>query len=142
MSDQNKAAARRVLEEIVGKGDLSLVDELISEDYLGHIETQEDTIEGPEHFKQFVALYQATFPELRFAVDDQIAEGDKVATRWTATGRIPSFGGDSDQPVSVMGISMQSFRDGKVIESWDAWESLGVMQSSSPDLFESLRISM
>ncbi len=131
MSDQNKAIARRALELFSG-GDLDEMDELVSQDAVDH-DTQNPNagIHGPEGAKQTAAMYRAAFSDLRITVEDQIAEGDKVVTRWTAVGTndgdlmgLPASGRSS----TVTGIGIDRIADGKIVETWGNWDTLGMMQ--------------
>ena len=86
---------------------------------------------GPESFKQFVSSYLSAFPDLHYTIEDQIAEGDRVVTRWTAVGThkgelmgIPPTG----QQAVVTGITINRFVGEKVVEGWNNWDGLGMMQ--------------
>ena len=96
MSEQNKAQIRRVIEEVYNRGDLGVVDEVAASDLVIHASSQE--IRGREGAKQYVAALRAGFPDLHFTVEDQVAEGDMVVTRWTARGthtrRVPGHSRD------------------------------------------------
>jgi steroid delta-isomerase-like uncharacterized protein len=131
MSEQDKATARRAV-ELIASGDLDEADSLVGEDAVDH-DTQNPNagIHGPEGFKRSAAMYRAAFPDLRITVDDQIAEGDKVVTRWTATGThdgdlpgLPASGRTS----TVTGIGIDRFQGGLIVESWANWDTLGMMQ--------------
>jgi steroid delta-isomerase-like uncharacterized protein len=131
MSEQNKAVARKAL-EIFGSGDLDALDELISADAVDH-DTQNPNrdVHGPEGSKRTISMYRAAFPDLRMVVEDQIAEGDKVVTRWTAIGThegdlpgLPASGNKS----TVTGIGIDRFEDGKIVEAWNNWDTLGMLQ--------------
>jgi steroid delta-isomerase-like uncharacterized protein len=71
------------------------------------------------------------FPDTQFTIDDMVAEGDRVAMRWTAIG---THNGDLDgmapsgKPISVSGVSIDRIVDGKIVEEWSAWDALGMMQ--------------
>ena len=84
MSEQNKAQVRRVIEDVYNRGDLGVVDKVAASDLVIHASSQE--IRGREGAKQYVAALRAAFPDIHFTVEDQIAEGDIVVTRWTARG--------------------------------------------------------
>ncbi|HSA79989.1 MAG TPA: ester cyclase, partial [Geminicoccaceae bacterium] len=84
MSERNKAQVRRVIEEIYNRGDLAVVDELAASDLVIHASSQD--IRGRDGAKQYVAALRAGFPDLHLTVEDQVAEGDMVVTRWTARG--------------------------------------------------------
>ena len=81
MSEQNKKIARQVFEEVQSKGNLALVDQIVADDFVGH--TPPNDIHGPEGARQFGLMLRGAFPNLKVTVEDQIAEGDRVATRWT-----------------------------------------------------------
>ena len=85
-SEQNKAIVRRLFEE-PWKGNLKVVDELIDRKYVGYDPSNPEPLRGPDGFKEFVSEYRAAYPDVRITVNDQIAEGDKVATRWTGRGK-------------------------------------------------------
>ncbi len=131
MSEQNKAIARRAL-EVFGNGDLDALDELVGERAVDH-DTQNPhaDILGPEGVKRTVAMYRAAFSDLRITVEDQIAEGDKVVNRWTAKGTqdgdLPSLPA-TGRTNTVTGISIDRIEDGKIVESWGNWDTLGMLQ--------------
>ena len=90
---------------------------------------------GPFHgkagYKEFITSYVAAFPDGKITVDDQIAEGDIVASRWTARGTntgelmgMPATG----KEVTVSGIAYTRIVDGKVRESWNSWDTLSMLQ--------------
>jgi steroid delta-isomerase-like uncharacterized protein len=76
-------------------------------------------------------MYRAAFPDLKITVEDQIAEGDKVVTRWTAEGThdgdlpgLPASGRSS----TVTGIGIDRIEGGKIVEAWGNWDTLGMLQ--------------
>ncbi len=143
MSDANKAIVRRNFEEIWNKENLAVVDELHAPDYVGHIAFGGGEIQGTAAFKQFVMLQRLAFPDATFTIEDQIAEGDKVATRWTARGTHKgAFRGiaPSGQAMQITGISIHRFVDGKIQESWDNWDALRMLRGMGQDVFETLSI--
>ena len=87
LSETNKTLSRRFFDEVFGKGKLNVLDEIIAKD---HVNSGPGTLPGlpagPEGTKQLVTVYRNAFPDLRFTIDEQIAEGDKVVTRWTGYG--------------------------------------------------------
>ena len=145
MSEDQKNVIRRVFEEVWNKNDLSYVDQVYAANYVAHVAGAPRDIEGPEQFKQFVALHGVLTSDLRFTIEDQITEDDRVATRWTSTA-IPAAGlvsvpGDS-QTITVTGISIHRFADGKIVESWDNWDLLTIHQALGADVFESVSLSI
>jgi predicted ester cyclase len=143
LTQENKAVIRRIFDEVWNKADFSLIDQVFGPDYVGHVSSAPQDVEGLEQFKQFVALHSVLASDLSFSVDDQIAEGNNVATRWTAT-TVPTSGlvsAPTDvQQVKVTGISIHRFADGKIVESWDNWDTLTLNQSLGADVLESVSL--
>jgi steroid delta-isomerase-like uncharacterized protein len=145
MTQDHKTVIRRVFDEVWNKSDFSLLDQVYGPDYVAHIAGSPKDVEGPEQFKQFVALQGVLISDLSFSVDDQIAEGDSVATRWTATAAptsglvsVPTDG----QEIKIAGISIHRFADGKIVESWDNWDALTLYQALGTDVLESASLSI
>lgn len=131
MSEQNKALARRAL-ELFSAGDLDQMDALVSEDAVDHdAQNPNRDIHGPEGAKRTAAIYRSAFPDLRITIEDQIAEGDKVVTRWTAVGTqdgdLPGFPA-SGRTSTITGIGIDRIDGGKIVETWGNWDTLGMMQ--------------
>ena len=131
-TEANKAISRRFLEEIFGQGKLAVADEIIAPN---HVDSGPGTLPGlppgPEGSKQFVTVYRNAFPDVQFTIDEQIAEGDKVVTRWTAHGThqgelagIPPTGKSS----TVTGMGVDRIMNGKIVESWGIFDQFGMMQ--------------
>src|SRR5512136_2235440 len=80
------ALARRTFDEIWNTGNLDVADELFSPDYVNHDPTSPEVARGPEGVKQLATMYRRAFPDLRFIIDEMLAAGDKVITRWTGQG--------------------------------------------------------
>jgi len=132
MSEENKAIARRALEEVFsGQGNLDVADELFAPDYVGHDPASLEDIRGPEGVKEFGSMYRNAFPDVQLSVQEQVAEGDMVATRWIASG---THQGDlmgiapTGNRVTVAGTSVERIVDGKIEETWDNYDALGMMQ--------------
>lgn len=130
MSEANKAIVRRGFEEIWNKGNLAAVDEMYATNFVLH-DPGSPGVRGPEGVKQYVTRERTAFPDIHFVVEDQIAEGDKVATRWTATGThqrelmgIPASG----KFATVTGIMISRILEGKIVEGWSNWDALGMLQ--------------
>jgi steroid delta-isomerase-like uncharacterized protein len=129
-ADANKEIVRRLGVE-PWEGNLGVVDELVAPDYVGHDPAQPEEMHGPEGIKAFVSTYLAAFPDGRITIDEQLAEGDLVATRWTGRGTqqgelmgIPPTG----KQVTVSGITISRVKNGKVVEEWSNWDTLGMLQ--------------
>lgn len=129
MSQQNKAQIRRVIEEVYNRGDLAVVDEVAASNLVIHVPSQD--IHGREGAKQYVTALRAGFPDLHFTVEDQVAEGDMVVTRWTARGThrgsfegVPATG----REVRLVGTDIDRLVGGKVVECWAQVDELGLMR--------------
>jgi ketosteroid isomerase-like protein len=92
-AQENKELTRRWFEEVWNKGNMDFVDEVVASNLVVHDpSTPEGMGSGVESAKQFVEVYRNAFPDIQLTVEDLIAEGDKVVTRWTApapTARAP-----------------------------------------------------
>jgi predicted ester cyclase len=75
-SEENKALLRRVFEEWWNAGNLDLFDETDSPEYVLHDPSVPEDVRGVEGVKQFVSMYLQAFPDLRFTIEEQVAEGD------------------------------------------------------------------
>ena len=84
VTDLNKHKVRQFFDEVLNEGRLGLIDELVAKDFIGHLSC--GALHGPDGVAQFVSCRRAACPELYLKVDDQIAEEDRVVTRWRATG--------------------------------------------------------
>ena len=129
-SEQNKAIVRRAFEE-PWKGDLDVVDELVASDYIGHDPADPEPLRGPEGVKEFISTYRAAFPDARITVEQQLAEGDLVATRWSGRG---THEGElmgiepTDKQVTVTGLTISRLEGGKIVEEFLNWDTFGMMQ--------------
>jgi len=125
----NKAIARRYFEEILNKGDAATIGSLISDDVI--FRNPPFVIKGLEGFRKLISSLRATFPDLHFTIEDEIAEGDRVATRWvmrgTQSGPVeghPATGKKMD----VSGMDIFRITGGKVREVWVNMDSMGQAQ--------------
>jgi steroid delta-isomerase-like uncharacterized protein len=132
MSEQNKALARRGLDEVWNQGKLTTIDELTASNATYHDpNVPGGKFTGPEGVKQFVQIYRGAFPDVHITVNDQIAEGDKVVTRWTATGTHKGqlMGiAPTNKPATVTGCDIARYQNGKVVEAWASYDMFGMLQ--------------
>ena len=129
--EENKAITRRFLEEIFAGGNLELVNEIFAPNFVLHDPSVPQQVRGPEGIRQYIAMYRAAYPDTHFTIEDQIAEGDKVVTRWTGQGThqgelmgVPPTG----RRVTVAGIEVDRIAGGKIEETWVSYDALGMMQ--------------
>jgi predicted ester cyclase len=128
-AEQNKALVRRVYQELFA-GNLAIADETVAPEYVCHHGTGIE-LHGPKGLKQLLAENLQAFSEFEVTIDDQVAEGDKVVTRFSLTGShtgafrgIPPSGNELD----AWFIVIDQIVDGKVIESWQRYDTLRMMQ--------------
>ncbi len=132
LSETNKTVSRRFFEEVFGKGKLNVLDEIVAKDHINSGPgNPPELAPGIEGTKQLVTMYRNAFPDLHFTIDEQIAEGDKVVTRWTGHGTnkgellgMPATGKSS----TVTGIVIDRIANGKIAESWGIFDQFGMMQ--------------
>lgn len=127
-AEENKAIARRSW-EAVSAGDLDAQMAVYAEDAVIH-EPDED-LHGADSLRQFVSTFLEALPDMSVSVEAEIAEGDKVVTRWTARGThrgellgIPASGNE----VNISGITIHRIAGGKIAEEWEMPDMLGIMQ--------------
>ena len=85
VSEFNKLRVRLFIEAVLNEGRLELIDELIAADFVGHLPCAEPDVTGPAGVRQFVSGHRRAHPGLYVKIEDQIAEDDRVVTRWRAT---------------------------------------------------------
>ena len=130
MSDENKRLARRALEEIYAKGDLEVVDELVHPEFTDHEPAHPDLPVGPDAVRQTVQRLHETFSELRFEVQQEIAEGDRVVQLVTMSGRHtgPMMGRPpTGREFAVRHTYWWRVADGKLAEHWGVRDDVGLL---------------
>jgi steroid delta-isomerase-like uncharacterized protein len=117
--------------EGLNRGDVSVADKVFATDCVIHINGSPERNLAVDGFKQMVSGLLAAFPDLHFTVEDQIVAGDKVATRWVAEGTnraafgsVPATG----RQMRVDGLILDRVADGRVVERWEQWDQMGMMQ--------------
>ncbi len=126
--DENKVIAYVYINEMQNKQNLEIADELCTEACLFHL--GQNTFSRGE-YKELIRKYSSAFAEHNTTIHDQIAEDDRVATRWTARfTHSGTFMGipPTNKEVSVNGISIYRFAEGKIVEVWINWDRLGLLQ--------------
>ena len=111
---RQKAVFRRYV-RIWESGALDELPGVIAPDYAGHAASADRGIEG---LRARIAEFHHAYRDLRFVIEDQVAEGDRVATRMTARGIANATG----KPVTLIGLNVSRFHDGRIAEEWPVWE--------------------
>src|ERR687889_727811 len=130
-AEESKATMRRYLDVFEQGNNLDILDELVAPDYINQTPATPELPTGPEGVKGVVTMFQSAMPDLRVIVQDMIAEGDKVATRYTLEGthRGELFGvPPTGQRLSIKSISVERVLEGKIREHWRVTDSLDMMQ--------------
>jgi steroid delta-isomerase-like uncharacterized protein len=125
---ENVQVARGVFEDLF-KGKYDVVDRNYDAGFQGHEPLLEDY--GREELKKNVQRYRSAFPDLNVTVDEALAAGDRVLLRWSARGtHRGQFLGQpaTGRPVNTQGITVYTFRNGKIVEEWTQWDALGVVR--------------
>jgi steroid delta-isomerase-like uncharacterized protein len=131
MSEHNKAIVRRLVEELWNKGKLSVADELFAPNYEHHDASTLDFGRGPESEKKRATLYRTAFPDVRLTIEEIIAEGEIVMTRWSCRG---THKGDlsgiapTGKQINISGVTIARLANSKLAEGWVNWDALGLMQ--------------
>jgi predicted ester cyclase len=132
-AEENKEKARRLLEEAFGQGKTELVDEVLHSDFVcwdPNSETGE--IRGADTIKGEIEYFRTAVPDLTYMVEDQIAEEDKVVSRYTVRGTHEGefFGvAGTGNRVEFTGINIDRFDEsGKMVEEWPEYDLLGAMR--------------
>jgi steroid delta-isomerase-like uncharacterized protein len=128
-TETNKAVVRRMVEEAWNQGNLNAVDELLAADAFDHHDP--DVPSFPEHMKAEIMRFHRAFPDFHFAIEDMIAEGDKVSFRATITGThqgeyngIPPTG----RQIAFEHMHMVRIVDGKAVDHWAVLDILSMLQ--------------
>ena len=131
MSAENKAIVHRLYEEVWNKRRLELVDEIISPSHALHDPNVTGSAIGPEAYKRQVTRFVTAFPDLRFTIEDAVAENEKLVVAWTISGThqgafmgIPA----TNKKVSVEGITINHIVNGKIMDSYISYDALGMIQ--------------
>jgi steroid delta-isomerase-like uncharacterized protein len=125
----SRLIARWVLEE-PWKGNWTVLDRYVSPSYVGQDVAESESALGPAGLRVWLERYVAAFPDGRIGVDEQLASGAQVTTRWTLTG---TQSGDLDglppsgKQVTVSGVTISRVEHGLVLEEWRSWDRLGLL---------------
>jgi steroid delta-isomerase-like uncharacterized protein len=130
MADSNKQVSRRFT-ELFSTDDAALADAVFAPDVVFHGAVPDGDLRGIDAVKGFVAAYRAAFPDAVSTVEDQVAEGDRVVTRWRARGTHAGPLGElaaTGRAFDVGGITIERFTSGRIAEIWVARDELGLMR--------------
>ncbi|HEY6751334.1 MAG TPA: ester cyclase [Rubrobacteraceae bacterium] len=132
-AQENKKKARRFMEEAFGQGKPELLEDLLDSDFVrydAYIEA--GAVRGVQTVKENIVWFHSVFPDLTCTIEDQVAEREKVVTRWTVRGThqgeeffgVPASG----QRIEMRGIQIDRFEGGKLVEERAEFDLLGALQ--------------
>jgi steroid delta-isomerase-like uncharacterized protein len=128
---ENIELMRRWFQEVWNEGKIETIRELFASDgrAVGHYGERTE-IQGPDQFEPFVKQIRAAFPDVKVTIDDAFGARDKVVIRWSAsmTHTGDAFGPASGKPVVLTGITIARIAKGKIVEGWDNWDRLGMLE--------------
>lgn len=122
--------AHLMLREVWSRGDLDLVDELVTADYVEHDPVLPEPIRGPDALKETIGMFREGTPDLTKAVDETYVDRDTVIISYTATGTHegPIMGIESTgREIEVEGIFVYRVEDGQLVEGMDMWDAFGLL---------------
>jgi len=133
VSEENKEKTRRLMEEAFGQGNLQIVEEVLDPDFVCYDPNSEaGEVRGANNIKQEIEYFRQAIPDLTYTVVDQVAEGDKVVTRYMASGTHQDefFGvAPTGNRIEMSGIQIDRFdENGKIVEEWPEYDLLGAMR--------------
>ena len=124
-----KLIVKRLFEES-WTGNFDVIDEFVAPNYVGYDPAEPEPIRGPAGVRANIEKYLAGFPGGGITVDDQIVDGDKVATRWTGrgthTGEVAGIA-PTGKEVTISGLTISRLEGGMVVEEWVTWDTLGML---------------
>ena len=130
MSAEHKVLVRRWFQEVWNQGRSAAIDELLADEAVIH-GFGPKPLRGPAGFKPFHSAYRNAFPDVTITVDDMVAEGDKVAVRWSGAGThlgdglgMPATG----RPIQFHGMNIVRVEHGKLVEGWNVFDQFGMLQ--------------
>jgi predicted ester cyclase len=118
---ENREVARTALEQVCARGDMNLAPRCYAEDFVDHVGRME--YHGLDGVRRSTDLYRMLFDDLAFEVVDQVAEDDRVASRWVLTGA------NRGRPVRLWGITISRLHEGRIVEDWSAFDGLELLRA-------------
>lgn len=130
-TDDNADRIGRLFRGVWNGEDPAVADDLVHPDYVIHDREVAETLRGPELYRELANQTRAIFSDMEFTVEDVVADGDRVAVRWTMTGTHegPMFGVEpTGRWVELPAVEINRFADGLLRETWTQSDMLGLMR--------------
>lgn len=129
-AEENKALARRYIEEVYAKGNLDLIDELLDIDVQEHEEFGDQKPAGRSGIRELILAFRSAFPDISVEIEDPVAEGDRVflRTNWAGTHHGDFMGIEATgKRIYFTSIDELRFSEGKIKEHWGVTDTMGLM---------------
>jgi steroid delta-isomerase-like uncharacterized protein len=127
----NGAIIRRYFDEFWNQRRLEVADEIIAPEHVNHGPNDPGLGPGPESVKAVARSYLAAFPDVHFTIEQMLAEGDYVFARWSCRGvhkgELEGVA-PTGKEIQVSGISLSRIAEGRIAESWNQWDALGLLR--------------
>jgi steroid delta-isomerase-like uncharacterized protein len=130
MPEQDTATVRRFFDEVCNARKLEAADELFAQEHRYHDPSNPWVGPGAQGMRLLIAAYHNAFGDARWVIDETILAGDRVIVRWTARGTHSGVlqGYEATRKtVEVTGIWIFRIANGKIAESWNVWDTMGMM---------------
>jgi steroid delta-isomerase-like uncharacterized protein len=124
----NKVLVQSAVEEVLNGRNVSAADTLFADNFVRYDAATPNVSLGRKGMAFLTSYYRSAFPDLNYTVEDVIAEGDRVVTRWTATGTHQGFFGlyaPTGNQVTWSGVMIWQVRDGKILTVWVDQDTAG-----------------
>jgi predicted ester cyclase len=121
--NNKKSIALQFVEEVLNKGNIDKINDLISPNIVWHGQYKE--VKGLKSFKKWISLERSIFPDMQFRILDNVTEHDRVAIRWTLQATLRKKPG-KHKKLQTMGISIFQFKDDRIKEAWIAFDALSL----------------
>lgn len=129
--DEHKVLVSRIADDIWNRGDLAVIDQIMTANAKYHGPHMPNGLGSRDDWKRAIEMYRNAFPDSHITFEDLIASGDTIIGRWTATathtGQLPGVETTGKQ-ITIGGITIYRFADGKIVESWEQLDMLGMWQ--------------
>ena len=129
--ESNRNVVRRWIEEGLTKGNMTIAAETFAPDCRIRLAGVPQEMRGPDALVAFLGPIAGAFPNLRLSIDEQVAEGDRLVTRWSATGthKVDLMGAaPTGKQVTFSGVACDRLDGGRVVERWEIMDQLGLLQ--------------
>lgn len=133
-TEANRALIRRYFESW-NANDVDALDDMIAENAIDHM-AYDGQQSGREGYRDFYRTWHSAFPGFQSEIEDMIAEGNRVATRWTFRGRhLGIYNGiaPTGREVSFVAVSIQLIENGMIAEEWYIADTLHFMRQLTGD---------